>query len=75
MPESHEGEEGARWDEGQVVLAQVQVHQVQHALEGSERGKPGLDLNPQHISKLYSTVSRLFSPCNGREIRTFYSPN
>ncbi len=52
VPESHEGEEGAGGDEGQVVLAQVQVHQVQHALEGSERGKPGLKLNPRHISKL-----------------------
>ncbi len=50
MPESHECEEGARRDEGQVVLAQVQVHQVQHAFEGSERGKPGLNLN--HTSKL-----------------------
>jgi hypothetical protein len=39
VPESHEGEERARGDEGQVVLAQVQVHQVQHALEGSKRGE------------------------------------
>ncbi len=62
MPESHEGEKGARGDEGQVVLAQVQVYQVQHALEGSERRKPGRILTTP-LSFKY-----IFPPCTGSEI-------